>query len=223
MGSCQLLPFYSKCCLQLLLSTRSTKFYRFDSLDSLRFVPRLYRDAHTPHYSHHNFPQSNVHSRPRHCLTRLATSPRHAQLRVALLVRSSRVVFCPSRTTCSPVLVAASAAANLLLPPGPYLFSRKAASAALSAAFSVAFVAGLFLHPGRPPPRYVAAATAMAAEDGAMHARGRARHARSAPAVPATLATPAQPASQESDLWSQDVSQYEPNVGRTTFGHFSKI
>jgi hypothetical protein len=64
--------------------------------------------------------------------------------------RSSRD-FSPSHTTSSSALVATASAAANLLPPAPYLFSRKAANLAWPAAVSAAFDAALFLP--RPPPR----------------------------------------------------------------------
>ena len=72
---------------------------------------------------------------------------RHGLATRSAASRSSRV-FSPSHTTSSSALVATASAAANLLPPGPYLFSRKAANLAWSAALF--FDAAFFLP--RPPP-----------------------------------------------------------------------
>ena len=122
-------------------------------------------------------------------------SPRSSPRRAPRGARARLLyVFSPSHTTSSSVLVAASAAsAANLLPPGPYCFSRKAANAALSAAFCQVAVGCLCCRTllPRPPPQLPPP---------------RPRPLKMAPRPP-RRATPAQPTSQATDLWSQDASQ----------------
>ena len=151
-----------------------------------------------PLFPRHQLPQFFPATPMPHSSTdTIPTPPRHAAPRVALLAALARVVlyvFSPSHTTSSSVLVAASAAsAANLLPPGPYCFSRKAANAALSAAFCQVAVGCLCCRTllPRPPPQLPPP---------------RPRPLKMAPRPP-RRATPAQPTSQATDLWSQDASQ----------------
>ena len=121
---------------------RPASFYWFSFFDArqARAAQRALRRAHTP-----NCPATLASLVQRHGLA--------TQLRV-----SSRVFsFSPWHTTSSSALVATASAAENLLPPASYLFSRKAANFAWSAALPAAFdaysmpLAALFLP--RPPPR----------------------------------------------------------------------